>query len=141
MIHSKRKEDGTVERENLFRIDIAKDDMVIDREEFILRHESAPVKAKRKELEEKLSKSIMKRVFGIHGLMKLFFILSLMIDICCAAYLLFHYFETKVFSMLPLCFSVFFFVLSGVFGVLKKVFEKKKRRTTLLMRLTTSMAV
>ena len=117
-----------MKRENLFMIDLDKDDTVIDREEFILRRESALVEAERKELDEKLSKSILKSVFGIYGFMTLFFGLFLMAGLCCGVVTLFHYFETKVFSTIPLCMAVLFLILSGVFGVLKKVLDKKKKQ-------------
>ncbi len=114
-----------MERENLFRINIENDDMVIDREEFILRRESALAKAERKELDEKLSKSILRSVLGIRSLAVLFFGLFLMAGLCCGAIALFHFFETKVFSTILSCVAVFFLILSGVFGALKKVLDKK----------------
>ena len=115
-----------MERENLFMIDIEKDETVIDREEFILRRESAPVKDKRKELDEKLTKSILKSVFGIHGLMTVFVGLFLMAGLFCVLVTLFHYFETKEFSTIPLCMAILFLTLSGFFWTFKKTLDKKK---------------
>ncbi len=114
-----------MERENLFRIDLDKEEMMIDREEFILRRESAAVRAERMELGEKLTKSIMKSVLGFGGFLTISFTFSLMAGICCAAITLFGYLETKVFSALPLGLTVFFLLLSGVLGVLKKVLDRK----------------
>lgn len=128
MIKHKRKEEKTVERENLFMIDMDKDDMVIDREEFILRRESAHVRAERQELNEKLSKSILRSVFGVDILMTLFSVILFMIGLCCAATTLFEYLKTKVFSAFSLCLVLILFALSGVFYVLKRVFDKKNEK-------------
>lgn len=114
-----------MKRENLFRINMEKDEMVIDREAFILRRESAPIKAERNELDGKLAKSILKSVFGIQSVATLFFGVFLIAGLCCGLVTLFRYFEIKVLSVLPLCMAFLFLIVSGVFWVLKKMLDKK----------------
>lgn len=114
-----------MERENLFRVNIDKDEGSIDREEFILRRESASVRAIRKELGEKLSKSIMKSALGAHSLMRFFSVFFCIAGICCAVASLSYYSKNGVASGPILFLSIFFFALAG-FCVIKKVYDKKK---------------
>ncbi|MBO4979226.1 MAG: hypothetical protein J6D16_02340 [Clostridia bacterium] len=117
-----------MERENLFRVDLdsEKDDVVIDREEFILRRESAAVAAEREALNEKWRKSLLKSVIGVHSVMNIFFVLFLLGGLLCGLMTLIEYLESKVLSEALLATTILFLALSVVFLVLKVVFGKKE---------------
>ncbi len=115
-----------MERENLFRVNLDKDDVEIDRGEFILRRESAAVAAEREALNEKLSKSILRSVVGVHGVMSIFFVLCLIGGLFCGLMTLVEYLENKALSEALLAMAVILLALSVVFLVLKVVFGKKE---------------
>ena len=113
-----------MERENLIRVDLDKEDVTIDREEFILRRESAAVRAERNELDKRLNKEIMKYVFGGGGIVGILFIVCVMACFCCVAVFM-GCFENNVFSVIPLCLAAFFLGASVVLGIIKKARDKK----------------
>ena len=117
-----------MERENLFRVDLdsEKDDVVIDREEFILRRESAAVAAEREALNEKWRKSLLKSVIGVHSVMNICFVLCLLGGLLCGLMTLIEYLESKVLSEALLATTILVLALSVVFLVLKVVFGKKE---------------
>ena len=114
-----------MDRENLFRVNLDTEEMAIDREEFILRRESTAVRAERNELDKRLTKEIMKNALGTGSIVGTLFGICLMVGICCAVMVLMGYLENKILSVLPLCLAALFLAASAIFGVLRKVLDKK----------------
>lgn len=115
-----------MERENLFRVDLDALDTEINRAEFILRRESAAVKAEREALNEKWSKSILKSVIGARGVVNIFFVTCLLGGLLCGLITLIEYLENQALSGALLAMPIIFLALSVVFLVLKVVFGKKE---------------
>ncbi len=114
-----------MKRENLFCFDLNKDNATIDREEFILRRESAAVAAERDTLNKKMSKAILKSVVGGVGVISICSVLFLMAGVACGLVVLFRHLETKVFSLEQGFMAGLLLVLSGILWVIKTVFAKK----------------
>ena len=116
-----------MKRENLFCFDLNREDLSIDRKEFILRRESAAVAAEREALNKKMSKAILKSVVGGVGVISICSAILLMAGVACGLVVLLRYLETKVFSLEQGLMAGSLFVLSGILWVIKTVFAKKNR--------------
>jgi hypothetical protein len=127
-------------RENLFMINIDNDDSSIDREEFVIRRENAQIKSDRAELDEKMIKAIHKTVFGAHSVFMIFSCLFLLLGIYLGFVTLTDYFDSKTVPTLPLCLTCVFLVLSGIFAIFKKMFEKKSEENSPVNALDQSYA-
>lgn len=114
-----------MKRENLFRINIDRDDAVIDREEFILRRESTYTATERKALEDKLSKTVIRELVGVQRVLGSFTVLCLVAGIFCGAIMLFRYLVGGTASKELFCLAAFFLLLCAVFDVAQKVSLKK----------------
>lgn len=116
-----------MKRENLFCFDLNREDLSIDRKEFILRRESAAVAAEREALNKKMSKAILKSVVGGVGVISICSAILLMAGVACGLVVLLRYLETKVFSLEQGLMAGSLFVLSGILWVIKTAFAKKNR--------------
>ncbi|MBR5615712.1 MAG: hypothetical protein IKW66_02720 [Clostridia bacterium] len=114
-----------MERENLFCFDINKENASIDREEFILRRESAAVAAERDAVNSKMGKAILKSVVGGAGVISICSVIFLMAGVACGLVVLFRYLETEAFSLEQGLMASFLLVLSGVLWGIKKGFANK----------------
>ena len=113
-----------MQRENLFMVNIDKDDAQIDREELILRRENPTIKADREALNEKLGKAIMKSAFGAAGAMMILSYLFLIGGIFLGLMTAVNYLSDKIFSPLLLGIAVTALVLGGVFALIRKKLDK-----------------
>ena len=114
-----------MKRENLFTSDLDNDDSVIDREEFVLRRESAALAAKGEKMTDEMLKTIGKG-FGKMFLVTLLPFVLLIVGIACAYMAFDAYAETKAFPLalaLVALFSLFFAVVAFVFA---RRYTKKK---------------
>lgn len=124
-----------MERANLFSVDVDKDDGIIDHDMFILRRESAVVRAERRRLKEQLSKSLLKSVIGGASISNLFAILLLLMALCSLVIGLITYFESGTFSVPVGIMAGVGFVLAGVCFVIKTVLKKKGGADTVIDQL------
>ena len=119
-----------MQRENLFMVNIDKDDAQIDREELILRRENPTIRADRAALDEKLGKAIMKSAFGAAGTMMILSYLFLIGGICLGLMTAVNYLSDKIFSPLLLGVAVTALVLGGVFTLIRKKLDKKNEENS-----------
>ena len=129
-----------MQRENLFMVNIDKDDAQIDREELILRRENPTIKADREALNEKLGKAIMKSAFGAAGAMMILSYLFLIGGIFLGLMTAVNYLSDKIFSPLLLGVAVTALVLGGVFALIRKKLDKKNEENSPLDALDESFA-
>ena len=129
-----------MKRENLFMVNIDKDDAQIDREELILRRENPTIKADREALNEKLGKAIMKSAFGAAGTMMILSYLFLIGGIFLGLMTAVNYLSDNIFSPLLIGIAVTALVLGGVFALIRKKLDKKNEENSPLDALDESFA-
>ena len=114
-----------MERENLFSINMEAKNIILDREEFILRRESAVVAADR----ERLNSESMKAIFGPANMAEVLignalgsvsFFMGLMVVL--RAYI--NYLETKELSLNLVIMAAIAFAVSGICFALRRVLRK-----------------
>ena len=85
-----------MERENLFSADMSKDDIVvIDREDFIVRRDSATVESEKKRLNAQIYKAILRKGISGRSMMPIICRFSFLLAFYSAARAMIDYFETK----------------------------------------------
>lgn len=110
-----------MERENLFQLNTKDDDLTIERAEFILRRESDALRAKRRELSEKLMSTILKGVISVYTILMIVFGC---LGLGCIGMTVTDYFETKTFSVIPFVIALVLFALTGICAVMGKAKNK-----------------
>ena len=110
-----------MKRENLFLL-VEDDDGTIKHKEFILRRESEALRAKRRELDERLFSAIMKSVWNAYVVLTCVFGC---LGIVFAGIAVTNYLDSKPFPAVWVGLSIVSFILVGIFSALKKGKDKK----------------
>ena len=117
-----------MERENLFSINMEAKNIILDREEFILRRESAVVAADR----ERLNSESMKAIFGPANMAEILIgnalgSVSLFMGIFGLLRAIVDYLETKELSLSLVIMAAIAFAVSGICFALRRVLRKKNK--------------
>lgn len=109
-----------MERENIFRINL-NEDKLIDREEFIIRRESAAVSEERKKLDDRMFKTAMKGVSKARSILHTATVICIYIGIR----QILDYIDTKEFSVLGILTAIVGLIICVMFQIAGKVLTRK----------------